>query len=82
MTNVVEVKLGEELKVGDIIIAKSAYGENHFGVHMITEEHAVVKYGDVEGKFPLLFDSNFLPVGASKSSVKYRVLRNQKEEIV
>lgn len=52
--------IGYELQVGDIIIAKHAFGNNKHVITRVTPKYAFVQYNDVaEGKYPRIFDTNF-----------------------
>lgn len=52
--------IGYELQIGDIIVAKHAFGNNRHIIHRVTPKYAFVRYNDVcEGKYPRVFDLHF-----------------------
>ena len=58
-----KVQDGHELKVGDVIISKHAFGGSKWAVHRVTKKYAFVWYNDIaEGKFPRVLEFNFQPL--------------------
>jgi hypothetical protein len=64
-----------ELQVGDIIVAKHAFGNNRHTVIRVTKRYAFVKYNDVaEGKYPRIFDFHFDSLPRQKwSTTRYSI---------
>lgn len=70
---------GTELQVGDIIVARNAFGVQKYTVHRVTPKFAFVRWNAVaEGRFPRTFSYKFGTLPRQKWSLThYEVFRKE-----